>query len=118
MLLIRLLAKAPVGLQVNDHIVEPGDVAFRHACQLGFEGIVSKRLGSPYRSGRSRQTLIASVPLPKALLCRTFRQEIHRAQGVFSDGSPPQPFPGEGSPETPPDIPLDCHTRAGFSLAN
>jgi len=26
---------------------------FRHACQLGYEGIVSKRLGSPYRSGRS-----------------------------------------------------------------
>jgi ATP-dependent DNA ligase len=54
-LLIRLLAKVPVvGLQVNDHIVEPGDVVFRHACQLGFEGIVSKRLGSPYVSGRSR----------------------------------------------------------------
>jgi ATP-dependent DNA ligase len=35
-LLIRLLAKAPVvGLQVNDHIVEPGDVVFRHACQPG-----------------------------------------------------------------------------------
>jgi bifunctional non-homologous end joining protein LigD len=44
-LLIRLLAKASAGLQVNDHIVEPGDVVFRHACQLGFEGIVSKRLG-------------------------------------------------------------------------
>jgi bifunctional non-homologous end joining protein LigD len=28
-------------------------VVFRHACQLGFEGIVSKRLGSPYVSGRS-----------------------------------------------------------------
>jgi ATP-dependent DNA ligase len=53
-LLIRLLAKASVGLQVNDHIVEPGDVVFRHACQLGFGGIVSKRLGSPYVSGRSR----------------------------------------------------------------
>jgi len=53
-LLIRLLAKASGGLQVNDHIVEPGDVVFRHACQLGLEGIVSKRLGSPYSSGRSR----------------------------------------------------------------
>jgi hypothetical protein len=26
---------------------------FQHACQLGCEGIVSKRLGSRYRSGRS-----------------------------------------------------------------
>ena len=56
-LLIRLLAKAPVGLQVNDHIVAPGDLVFRHACQLGFEGIVSKRIGSPYISGRSRTWL-------------------------------------------------------------
>jgi ATP-dependent DNA ligase len=28
------------------HIAAAGDVVFRHACQLGFEGIVSKRLGS------------------------------------------------------------------------
>jgi ATP-dependent DNA ligase len=48
------VAKASVGLQLNDHIVEPGDVVFRHACQLGLEGIVSKRIGSPYSSGRSR----------------------------------------------------------------
>ena len=41
---------------------------------------------------------------------------IHRAQGVCSDGSPPQ-HPAEGSPETPPDLPLDCDTRAGFSSA-
>jgi bifunctional non-homologous end joining protein LigD len=61
-LLIRLLAKGTVGLQVNDHIVEPGDVVFRHACQLGFEGIVSKRLGSPYRSGRSRHWVKSKNP--------------------------------------------------------
>jgi bifunctional non-homologous end joining protein LigD len=61
-LLIRLLAKASVGLQVNDHFVEPGDVAFRHACQLGFEGIVSKRLGSPYVSGRSRHWVKSKNP--------------------------------------------------------
>jgi ATP-dependent DNA ligase len=54
-LLIRLLAKA-------DHIVAPGDVVFRHACQLGFEGIVSKRLGSPYRSGRSRHWVKSKNP--------------------------------------------------------
>jgi bifunctional non-homologous end joining protein LigD len=60
--LIRLLAKASVGLQVNDHIVEPGDVVFRHACQLGFEGIVSKRLGSPYVSGHSRHWIKTKNP--------------------------------------------------------
>jgi len=61
-LLMQLLAKAPVGLQGNDHIVEPGDVVFCHACQLGFEGIVSKRLGSSYRSGRSRHWVKSKNP--------------------------------------------------------
>jgi len=56
-LLMRLLARARIGLEVNDHIAGAGDVVFRHACQLGFEGIVSKRLGSPYISGRSRTWL-------------------------------------------------------------
>jgi bifunctional non-homologous end joining protein LigD len=53
-LLARLLVRARVGLQVNDHIVAAGDVVLRHACKMGLEGIVSKRLGSRYVSGRSR----------------------------------------------------------------
>jgi ATP-dependent DNA ligase len=54
------------GLQVND-IVEPGDVVFRHACQLGFEGIVSKRLGSPYRSGLSWHWVKSKNPAAPAV---------------------------------------------------
>ena len=34
-----------------------GDVVFRHACKMGLEGIVSKRLGSYYRSGRTKDWL-------------------------------------------------------------
>jgi ATP-dependent DNA ligase len=30
-----------------------GSIVFHHARKLGCEGIVSKRLGSPYRFGRS-----------------------------------------------------------------
>ena len=55
--LVTLLRAARVGLQVNEHVSEPGDVVFRHACKLGLEGIVSKRLGSRYRSGRSKDWL-------------------------------------------------------------
>ena len=36
-------AKARAGIQFNDHCDDlPADVVFRHACKLGFEGIVSK----------------------------------------------------------------------------
>ena len=66
-LLIRLLAKASVGLQVNDHIEEPGDIVFRHACLLGLEGIVSKRLGSPYASGRSGHWVKSKNPAAPAV---------------------------------------------------
>jgi hypothetical protein len=39
---------------LNEHLEHPaGDVVFCHACKMGLEGIVSKRLGSRYRSGRS-----------------------------------------------------------------
>jgi hypothetical protein len=56
-------AKARAGIQFNDHCDDlPADVVFRHACKLGFEGIVSKRLGSPYRSGRSRDWLKMNNP--------------------------------------------------------
>jgi bifunctional non-homologous end joining protein LigD len=45
------------GLQFNQHLEHPGNIVFRHACKMGLEGIVSKRLGSRYISGRSRDWL-------------------------------------------------------------
>ena len=48
-----LLRPRHAGLQFNLHLTHPGDVVFRHACKMGLEGIVSKRLGSRYRSGRT-----------------------------------------------------------------
>ncbi len=37
-------------------------MVFRHACKLGLEGIVSKRLNAPYRSGPSRDWLKVKNP--------------------------------------------------------
>jgi bifunctional non-homologous end joining protein LigD len=65
--LAKLLRKSSWALQLNEHIVESGDIAFRHACKLGFEGIVSKRLGSPYISGRSRHWIKSKNPAAPAV---------------------------------------------------
>jgi bifunctional non-homologous end joining protein LigD len=54
-------------VQLNEHIAERGDIIFRHACKLGFEGIVSKRLGSPYVSGRSRHWIKSKNPAAPAV---------------------------------------------------
>jgi ATP-dependent DNA ligase len=39
-----------------------GEIVYQQACKLGFEGIVSKGLGSPYRSGRSKHWLKIKNP--------------------------------------------------------
>ena len=40
------------GIAYNTHYATDGVTVYKHACTLGCEGIVSKRLGSPYCSGR------------------------------------------------------------------
>jgi ATP-dependent DNA ligase len=51
--LAKLLRRPPDGIAFNEHYTGDGAIIFKHACVLGCEGIVSKRLGSPHRSGRS-----------------------------------------------------------------
>jgi bifunctional non-homologous end joining protein LigD len=52
-LLAKLLNGSHLSIVLNEHFEEDGASVYRAACQLGCEGIVSKRLGSTYRSGRS-----------------------------------------------------------------
>jgi hypothetical protein len=57
-----MLAKAGDGIRLNEHIEGDGPAVFWHACKLGLEGIVSKRKGSPYCSGRSPDWLKSKSP--------------------------------------------------------
>jgi ATP-dependent DNA ligase len=57
-------APAASWIDLNEHYGGDSEVVFEHAWKLGCEGIVSKRLGSPYRSGRSPHWL--KVKNPKA----------------------------------------------------
>jgi ATP dependent DNA ligase-like protein len=60
--LASLLRRAAPGLRLNEHIEADGPTVFAHACKLGLEGIVSKRKGLPYRSGRSPDWLKMKNP--------------------------------------------------------
>jgi len=63
-----VLRKVGPGLQLDEHLEhDDGDVVFRHACKMGLEGIVSKRLGSRYRSGRSPDWLKMKNPAAPAV---------------------------------------------------
>jgi bifunctional non-homologous end joining protein LigD len=50
----RLLENAPEALRYSGHFEEDGDLVLRHACRLSLEGVVSKRAGSAYHSGRNK----------------------------------------------------------------
>jgi bifunctional non-homologous end joining protein LigD len=60
--LAKLLKRASFGLAVNEHHTGDGPALFSQACAMGLEGIVSKRAGSPYRSGRSPLWVKAKNP--------------------------------------------------------
>jgi bifunctional non-homologous end joining protein LigD len=61
-LLAKLLKEQQTSIVLNEVYEQDGAIVFREACKLGCEGIVSKRLGSSYRSGRSRHWVKVKNP--------------------------------------------------------
>jgi bifunctional non-homologous end joining protein LigD len=62
-----LLRKPSQGIALNEHYVGHGDIVYQQACKLGCEGIVSKRIGSTYRSGRSKHWVKVKNPTAPAV---------------------------------------------------
>jgi hypothetical protein len=77
--LARVLRKPRIGIVLNEHYVSDGAIVFQNACRLGGDGIVSKRLGSLYHSGRSPHWTKVRNP-PKA-------PAVHRRQNKIGNGS-------------------------------
>jgi bifunctional non-homologous end joining protein LigD len=61
---LRKLLRHGRGIQYVEHAEGHGDRLFAAACKLGLEGIVSKKLDAPYRSGSSKTWI--KVKNPKA----------------------------------------------------
>jgi bifunctional non-homologous end joining protein LigD len=74
--LAKVLACGGTAIQFNEHIDYDGPAVFEHACRLGLEGIVSKRLDSPYRSGPSKVWLKSKNPQ-----CEAVRRESEEDWG-------------------------------------
>jgi bifunctional non-homologous end joining protein LigD len=60
--LAKLRGKRRIGIVLSEHTDEDGALILQQACKLGLEGIVSKRLSAPYRSGPSRDWLKVEKP--------------------------------------------------------
>jgi bifunctional non-homologous end joining protein LigD len=66
--LTRLLGGRRLGIVLSDHTDDDGATIFLHACRMGLEGIVSKELSAPYRSGRSTEWLKIKNPASPAMV--------------------------------------------------
>jgi bifunctional non-homologous end joining protein LigD len=64
-LLAKLVGRRSLGIVLSEHTDE--DI-FRGICQMGLEGVVSMRLSSPYRSGRSTDWLKVKNPHSPAMI--------------------------------------------------
>ena len=56
-LLRKLLTSPPKGVRYSDHVIGHGEEVLAQVCDLGLEGIVSKRADSPYVSRRTKSWL-------------------------------------------------------------
>jgi bifunctional non-homologous end joining protein LigD len=65
--LAKILACGGEAVTYHEHLNHDGAMVFEHACRLGLEGIVSKRLDAPYRSGLSKTWLKSKNPLSEAV---------------------------------------------------
>jgi bifunctional non-homologous end joining protein LigD len=66
--LAHLVDRRLSGIVMNDHTDALGELVFKQACAMGLEGIVSKRLTAPYRSGPSRDWLKVKNPDSPAMI--------------------------------------------------
>jgi ATP-dependent DNA ligase len=64
----RLIRRSQPGFQLSEYIEAEAATVFDHACKMGLEGIVSKRRGSRYESGRSSLWLKSKNPSSPAVL--------------------------------------------------
>jgi bifunctional non-homologous end joining protein LigD len=72
--LARLLRNTKAGILFNEHIAEDCPVVFAHACRLGAEGIVSKKVDGDYQSGPCHVWI--KVPNPASIAVQRERSEI------------------------------------------
>ena len=63
-----LLSRRIDGIMFNEHLSDEGAIIFKHASKLGLEGIVSKRMDMPYRSGRTKRWIKVKNPRSPAML--------------------------------------------------
>ena len=81
-----LFAQAVPGLHFTDHVVGNGAGVLKHACEMGLEGVISKRLEQPYMPG-NRGLWLKSKCLNREEFVVVGWTDRRRSGGLGDDGS-------------------------------
>ena len=76
---LRKLLRGDRGIQYVEHTEGHGDRLFNAVCTIGLEGIVSKKLNSPYRSGPSKAWIKVKNPKSPAATRAADGAAAHRS---------------------------------------
>jgi len=76
--LARLLRHTEAGIVLNEHVAGDGSTVFEHACRLGAEGLVSKKIDGTYRSGPCRVWIKVRNPPPSIAVQRERSEKWNR----------------------------------------
>ena len=64
----RIFRRSRAGLMMSKAVVGRGPAVYQAACRMGLEGIVSKRINAPYRSGKVKTWLKVKNPNAPGIL--------------------------------------------------
>ena len=81
-LLEALVGDAEGPIRYSDHQIGSGPPFFENACRMALEGVVSKRMSAPYRSGRTREWLKSKCVERQEFVIGGFTKPTTKVRGV------------------------------------
>jgi len=82
-MLHKILKNGPSNIRYIEHFEAPGDAILRAACRMALEGIISKRLDAPYRSGRGDAWTKTKCRAGEEVIIGGWSEEQGRLRSLF-----------------------------------
>jgi len=81
-ILAQVVREVDGAVRFSEHLESDGEAIFRGACELGAEGIVSKRAASPYHSGRGGDWLKLKCVHEQEFVIGGFTELANKSRGI------------------------------------
>ncbi len=71
-------------IRYSEHFEQAGETMLSHACRMGLEGVISKRIDAPYRSGRSLDWIKSKCTLRQEFIILGYLTSAATGRGLRS----------------------------------